>query len=70
MPYNIVVSGGVECSVVSFEAAGRALTLYRALGHQPRLYFSMSSDHLGDEIDDHGNLLPEPTSVTAPDLQE
>lgn len=32
MPYKVVISGCVECAVVSLKAAGRALAFYRALG--------------------------------------
>lgn len=70
MPYNIVISGCVECAVVSLEAADQALTFYRALGHKPRLFYSMSFDHLGDEIDDAGKPLRQYTSMTATDFAE
>lgn len=70
MPYNVVISGCVEYAVVSLQAAGQALTFYRALGHKPRLFYSMSFDHLGDEIDDDGNPLRQHTSMTAADFAE
>jgi len=70
MPYNVVISGCVECAVVSLEAAGQALTFYRALGHKPRLFYSMSIDHLGDEIDDAGKTLRDYTSMSAAEFTE
>lgn len=70
MPYNIVISGCVECAVISLEAASRTLTFYRALGHKPRLFYSTSFDHVGDEIDDAGKTLREYTSMNAAEFAE
>lgn len=70
MPYNIVISGCVECAVISLEAASRTLTFYRALGHKPRLFYSTTFDHVGDEIDDAGKPLREYTSMNGAEFAE
>jgi len=57
MPHHLIVGNAIHSSAASLREAQTGLSALRAQGLKPRLFFSLSFDSFGSELDDDGRPL-------------
>ncbi len=57
MPHHLIIGNAIHSSAATLREALTGLAMLRAQGLKPRLFYSLSFDSLGSELDDDGRPL-------------
>lgn len=69
MPHHLIVGNAIHSSAASLRDAQTGLSTLRAQGLKPRLFFSLSFDSFGSELDDDGRPLHHYTLMSTDEFE-